>query len=70
MGTKWHSGNEPWPADWPGPALDALWDQVEQKLSSLVPGGRVVVFEGGDHALHFSQPERLAKEINEFLAEL
>jgi hypothetical protein len=27
----------------------------------------LVVFEGGDHSLHFSEPEWLAKEINDFL---
>ena len=69
-GTKWHSGNEPWPADWPGPALDALWDESQAALASSVPGGRLVVFEGGDHGLHFSEPERLAREINDFLAAL
>ena len=69
-GTKWHSGNEPWPYDWPGPALDALWDESQADLASAVPRGRLVVFEGGDHALHFSEPERLASEINEFLAAL
>jgi hypothetical protein len=29
-----------------------------------------VVFEGGDHSLHLSAPERLANEINGFLAGL
>lgn len=67
-GTKWHLGNEPWPSAWPGPQLDALWDQAQQDLGSSVPRGKTVVFEGGDHSLHFSQPERLAKEINDFLA--
>ena len=67
-GTKWHLGNEPWPSAWPGPQLDALWDQAQQELGSSVPRGKTVVFEGGDHSLHFSQPERLAKEINDFLA--
>ncbi len=66
-GTKWHLGNEPWPSDWPGPQLDALWDQAQQDLGSSVPRGRTVVFQGGDHSLHFSQPERLAQEINDFL---
>jgi pimeloyl-ACP methyl ester carboxylesterase len=69
-GTKWHSGNAPWPSDWPGPALDALWDRVQVGLAAAVPRGRLVVFEGGDHSLQFSQPERLAKEINDFLASL
>ena len=69
-GTKWHSGNAPWPSDWPGPALDALWDRAQMDLASAVPHGRLVVFEGGDHSLQFSQPERLAKEINDFLAGL
>jgi len=67
-GTKWHSGNEPWPADWPGPALDALWARAQADLAASVPRGRLVVFEGGDHSLQFSQPERLADEINAFLA--
>jgi pimeloyl-ACP methyl ester carboxylesterase len=68
-GTKWHSGNAPWPADWPGPQLDALWDQAQLELGASVPRGRTVVFEGGDHSLHFSQPQRLADEINAFLVE-
>ena len=69
-GTKWHSGNEPWPSDWPGSELDALWDESQVDLASAVPRGRLVVFEGGDHALHLSEPERLAREINDFLAAL
>lgn len=69
-GTKWHLGNEPWPSAWPGPQLDALWDQAQQDLGSSVPRGKTVVFQGGDHSLHFSQPERLAREINDFLASL
>ena len=69
-GTKWHSGNAPWPPDWPGPALDALWDGAQRDLAASVPRGRLVVFEGGDHSLHFSAPERLANEINDFLAAL
>lgn len=69
-GTKWHLGNEPWPSEWPGPQLDALWDQAQQDLGAAVPRGKTVVFQGGDHSLHFSQPERLAKEINDFLASL
>ena len=69
-GTKWHSGNEPWPSDWPGPALDALWDRGQMDLASAVPHGRLVVFEGGDHSLQISQPERLAMEINDFLGGL
>ena len=36
-GTKWHSGNAPWPRDWPGPALDALWDQTQVDLAASVP---------------------------------
>jgi pimeloyl-ACP methyl ester carboxylesterase len=69
-GTKWHSGNAPWPLDWPGPALDALWDRTQVELASSLPRGRLVVFEGGDHSLHVSAPERLGKEINDFLATL
>jgi pimeloyl-ACP methyl ester carboxylesterase len=69
-GTKWHSGNAPWPAGWPGPQLDALWDLAQQELGASVPRGRIVVFEGGDHSLHFSQPQRLADEINAFLLEV
>ena len=69
-GTKWHSGNEPWPPWWPGPELDALWDKAQLDLGASVPRGRTVVFEGGDHSLQVSQPERLAKEINDFVADL
>lgn len=69
-GTKWHSGNVPWPAGWPGEQLDALWDEAQQTLAASVPGGRLVVFEGGDHSLQVSQPGRLAEEINGFLADL
>lgn len=67
-GTKWHSGNAPWPSDWPGEELDALWSRAQVDLASSVPRGKLVVFEGGDHSLQVSQPERLAKEINDFLA--
>ena len=67
-GTKWHSGNAPWPSDWPGEELDALWTRTQVDLASAVPRGKLVVFEGGDHSLQVSQPERLAKEINDFLA--
>ncbi len=67
-GTKWHSGNVPWPSELPGADLDALWHQAQIDLAASVPRGRLVVFEGGDHALQVSQPERLAKEINVFLA--
>ncbi len=69
-GTKWHGGNTSWPSGWPGPQLDALWDEAQRDLAGSVADGRIVVFEGGDHSLHFSQPERLAKEINGFVAEL
>ncbi len=69
-GTKWHSGNVAWPSDLPGAKLDALWDQAQRDLAAAVPRGRLIVFEGGDHSLHFSQPERLAREINTFVAEL
>lgn len=67
-GTKWHSGNVPWPSDLPGAELDALWDRAQIDLAASVPRGRLVVFEGGDHALQVSEPERLADEINRFLA--
>lgn len=69
-GTKWHSGNVPWPQGWPAAQLDALWDQAQQDLGKVVPRGRTVVFQGGDHSLQISQPERLAREINDFLAGL
>jgi pimeloyl-ACP methyl ester carboxylesterase len=67
-GTKWHSGNEPWPSAWPGRDLDALWARAQEDLASAIPRGRLIVFEGGDHSLHVSAPERLAGEINDFLA--
>lgn len=67
-GTKWHSSNEPWPRGWPADELDALWERAQRDLAAAVPRGRTVVFEGGDHALQESQPERLADEINAFLA--
>jgi len=66
-GTKWHSGNVPWSADLPGAKLDAAWDQAQLDLGASVPRGKTVVFEGGDHALQVSQPERLAAEMNAFL---
>lgn len=69
-GTKWHGGNVPWPAGWPAEQLDALWDEAQATLAASVPGGRLIVFEGGDHSLQISQPERLADEINDFLADL
>ena len=69
-GTKWHAGNAPWPADWPGADLDDRWAKAQANLAASVPRGKLVVFEGGDHSLHFSQPERLADEINAFLAAL
>ena len=69
-GTKWHSGNEPWPPGWPAQQLDALWDEAQQTLADSVPRGELVVFEGGDHSLHISEPRRLADELNAFLAEL
>jgi pimeloyl-ACP methyl ester carboxylesterase len=69
-GTKWHGGNEPWPAGWPAQALDALWDRAQIDLAASVEGGRLVVFEGGDHSLQTSEPDRLADEINHFLAGL
>lgn len=67
-GTKFHGGNQPWPAGWPGAQIDALWGESQAALAASVPGGRLVVFEGGDHSLQISQPERLAKEMNDFLA--
>jgi pimeloyl-ACP methyl ester carboxylesterase len=69
-GTKWHAGNEPWPVVWPGAELDALWDAAQEHLAESVPNGTLVVFEGGDHSLQISQPERLADTINAFLADL
>jgi pimeloyl-ACP methyl ester carboxylesterase len=67
-GTKWHGGNEPWPHGWPAAALDALWLEGQEALAASVPNGTLVVYAGGDHSLFISQPERLAGDINTFVA--
>jgi pimeloyl-ACP methyl ester carboxylesterase len=65
--TESHTGDGAWPAEWPGPALDALWMKSQEGLAASVPGGRLVVLQG-DHSLYVAQPQRLADEINAFLA--
>ena len=65
--TESHTGDQTWPAGWPAAALNALWMDGQRALAPSVPGGRLVVFEGSHHNLFFSEPRRLADEINAFL---
>ena len=67
--TESHTGEGAWPEGWPGPALDALWMESQEKLAASVPGGRLVVIQGGRHDLYRSDPQRLADEINAFLGQ-
>ena len=40
---------------------------MSSSLASSVPGGRLVIVEGGHHNLYLSEAELLAEEINVFL---
>ncbi len=66
--TESHTGDESWPDGWPSQALNALWMDGQEQLADAVPGGRLIVFEGGHHNRYISQPQRLADEINAFLS--
>jgi pimeloyl-ACP methyl ester carboxylesterase len=66
--TESHTGDEAWPDGWPADRLNDLWAEAQEDLAASVPGGRLVVFEGSDHNLFLNEPERLAAEINVFLA--
>lgn len=66
--TESHTGDEAWPDGWPTEALNALWMEAQVELADAVPGGSLIVFEGGHHNLFISQPQRLADEINTFLS--
>ncbi len=35
-------------------------------LLGLLPGARLIVYEGAGHALHWEEPERFAADIVEF----
>ena len=68
--TDRHLGSEDWPADWPGPGLNALWDAEQQLLAGLTPGGRLVVAEDTAHLVQIQRPEYTAGLLADVIEEI
>jgi pimeloyl-ACP methyl ester carboxylesterase len=50
---------------------DELLPREDQlRLRAALPGSRLVVYEGAGHIVHWEQPERVARDIAAFVAEL
>lgn len=65
-----HLSSEPWPADWPGERLEAIWQEQQRNLATLVPGGRLIIAEDTPHRIHIARPEFIAEILRDVIAEV
>ena len=65
--TERHAGNASWPADWPGDALDELWDQEQRGLAALTSRGSLIVAADTAHRIHIQRPDYMAGLIGDFI---
>jgi len=50
------------------PTLDgALGAEAAERITSLLPNGRLVTIPGARHAVHASKPREFARAVREFL---
>lgn len=51
-------------------ARDSLTRDDQDALTAAIPGARLVVYAGAGHGLHWEEPERFARDLAAFVAEL
>jgi pimeloyl-ACP methyl ester carboxylesterase len=41
--------------------------EAQDRLMAAIPGARLVVYEGGGHAVHWEEPERFARDLETWI---
>ena len=44
--------------------------ESQDRLAAVIPGARLVIYEGGGHAFHWEEPARFVADLSAFLASL